>query len=244
MVKAICISVQYGDILEMTLPTHKFFCESTLVVTAPGDTKTIEVAEANGAQVHITDAFYRRGAKFNKWASLEEGLDLIGRDGWLLLIDADIVIPKRRHPFNPVPGYLYTPHRRIKLDIHDGIPEQRKWTQYRRARANEEHAGYFQLFHGSDPVLGTSPWHPVDFTWAGSADTFFQSKWQDRKKVRPPWEVLHLGHPYKNWCGRVTPYVDGTVDPKAKEREENRDMLLRARKEEGPLSRFVKERLT
>lgn len=244
MVRAICVSVDYGDILEMTLPTHKFFCEETMVVTAPMDTKTIAVAEENGARIHVTDTFYRRNAKFNKFAALEEALDVFGRDGWLLIIDADIVIPKERHPFIPVQGYMYTPHRRIKHNISDGIPEQRKWRQYKRPMANEEFAGYFQLFHGSDPVLGSPPWHSVDFTWAGSADSFFHSKWQPKKKVRPPFEVLHLGHPFRNWAGRVTPYVDGTVDPKAKEREENRDMLLRARKAEGPLSRFVKERLT
>lgn len=242
MVKAICVSVDYSDILEMTLPTHKFFCESTLVITAPGDTKTIEVAEANGAQVHVTDAFYRKGAKFNKWSALEEGLDLIGRSGWLLIIDADIAIPEHRHPFIPVPSYLYTPHRRIKHDISDGLPEQRKWAQYKRLKNNEDFRSYFQLFHGSDQVLGAPPWHSVEMKSADN-DASFQARWSAKKIVRPSFEVLHLGPPFTNWCGRVSKYKDGTVDPKAKEREENRDVVLRAKKIEGPLSKFRKGKL-
>lgn len=243
MVRAVCVSVDYGDILEMTLPTHKFFIEETMVVTVARDTKTIDVAQANGARVHITDVFYRRGAKLNKFAAIEEAYDVFGRDGWLLNIDADIAIPENRHSFIPVPGCIYVPHRRIKHDISTGIPEQRKWRQYKRLRTNEEFAGFCQLFHGSDTVLGPPPWHSLDFTWAGSADSFFHSKWPDKKHVRPPFEVLHLGHPFKNWAGRVTPYADGTIDPKAKEREETSNMLLRSRKVEGPLSRFIKEKL-
>jgi hypothetical protein len=243
MVRAICISVDYGDVLELTLPYHKSFVESTLIVTAPHDTKTIAVAEANNAQCHVTDAFYRRGAKFNKWAALEEGLDVMLREGWLLIIDADIVIPPDRRKFEPVEGYIYTPHRRIKYDIGVQVPEQRRWAQYRRPMQNEEFAGYMQLFHASDPVLGNAPWHGVDWTWAGSADSFFHSKWPEQKHVRPPFEVLHLGHPFRNWCGRVTPYADGSVDPKASERAESCEILLRSRKTEGPLSRFIKEKL-
>lgn len=245
MVKAICVSVDYGDILEMTLPTHKFFCEETMVVTTREDKKTIEVAEANGARVHCTDTFYRKNAKFNKYAALEEGLDILGREGWLLIIDADIVIPEHRHPFIPVKGYVYTPHRRIKVELEDGIPEQRKWTQYRRPRANEDFKGYFQLFHASDPMLGPPPWHSVEMKSIseGGNDFVFQSRWPAKKTVRAPFEVLHLGKPFENWCGRVSKYKDGTVDPKAKEREENRDVVLRAKKIDGPLSRFRKGKL-
>lgn len=243
MVRAITVCVDYSDILEMTLPSHKSFVEETMVVTTARDTKTIDIAQSLGARVHITDTFYRKNAYFNKFGALEEALDVFGREGWLLIIDSDIVIPAERPTFIPQQGCIYTPHRRIKEDISDGVPEQRKWAQYKRPKVSEEFSGYFQLFHGSDAMLGPAPWHSIDWTWHGGADTIFYDKWPATKKVRPPFEVLHLGPPYVNWAGRVSKYKDGTYDAKTKEREEARDMLLRSRKAAGPLDRFRKEKL-
>jgi hypothetical protein len=244
MVKAITVCVDYHDILAMTLPYNKEFISEMMVVTTPADERTIAIAQEHGAQVHVTDTFYRRGAHFNKFGALEEALDVFGREGWMLIVDADIAIPKLIPKFIPQEGCIYTPHRRIKEDITDGIPEERKWRQYKRPMINEEFAGYFQLFHGSDRMLGPAPWHSTDWTWAGGADSAFHNKWPATKKVRPPFEVLHLGPPFTNWAGRVSKYKDGTVDEKAKAREETRDMLLKSRKQSGPLDRFRKEKLS
>ena len=77
----------------------------------------------------------------------------------------------------------------------------------------------------------------------GGADSAFHNKWPVTKKVRPPFEVLHLGEPFTNWAGRASIYADGTYDEKRKQREETRDMLLRSRRKAGPLDRFRKEKL-
>lgn len=241
--KAIIVSVDYADILAMTLPYNRDFFSEVLIVTTAEDTATMEIAKANDAKVYCTDAFYRRNAYFNKFLALEEGLDILGRDGWLLILDADIVIPQQRPMFIPQQGKIYTPHRRIKLEIACGIPEQRRWSQYKRTKANEEFAGYFQLFHASDRALGPVPWHSVQWTWAGGADTAFHNQWMPMNKVRPPFEVLHLGAPFRNWCGRTEAYSDGRIDPKAQERTEHREMLLKSRRTAGPLDRFFKEKL-
>jgi hypothetical protein len=108
---------------------------------------------------------------------------------------------------------------------------------------NEEFAGYFQLFHASDPVLQRTPWHETDWTWAGGADSFFHQKWSESNKVRPPFEVLHLGPPFINWCGRVTPFADGTTPEKAMLRNEHRMMLLKNRRE-NKQDRYKAEKLT
>ena len=241
--RAITVCVDYSDILAMTLPHNKHFIEEMMVVTSMTDQKTVDVALEHGARVHQTDTFYRRNAHFNKFGALEEALDVFGREGWLLIIDADIAIPENYHAFRPQEGFLYTPHRRVKEDISDGIPEQRKWAQFKRPAVNEEFRGYFQLFHGSDEYVGKPPWHPLDWSWHGGSDVAFTEKWPMTKRVRPPFEVLHLGPPFTNWVGRASKYADGTYDPKAKEREEKRDMLLRSRKAAGPLDRFRKEKL-
>lgn len=216
--RAITVCVDYSDILAMTLPYNKHFIEEMMVVTSMTDQKTVDVALEHGARVHQTNTFYREGAHFNLWGAVEEGLDVCGRDGWIMFLDADICLPEHHHNFTPQIGYIYTPHRRIKEDISDGIPEQRKWAQYRRLRVNEDFRGYCQLFHGSDPVLGPSPWHSINWTWKGGQDMAFQSKWPENKWARMPFEVLHLGEAFVNWTGRVSKYRDGTVDPKAKAR--------------------------
>lgn len=241
--RQITVCVDYADILELTLPAAKKFSSEIMIVTAARDEKTIALAQEHDVLCHVTDMFYRRGAHFNKFGALEEALDVFGRHGWMLIMDADIVVPEKFHDFEQQEGCIYTPNRRIKEDLSDGIPEQRKWSRYKRPRVNEEFAGYFQMFHASDRVLGRPPWHAVDWTWAGGADSAFHNKWPPMKKVRPPFEVLHLGPPFTNWCGRVSPYRDGTCDEKAKLRSEAKEMLLRSRKQAGSIDRYKSEKL-
>jgi hypothetical protein len=243
MTRAIIISVEYGDILELTLPYNREFFSEVLVVSVESDAKTLQVCADNDVAVHCTDAFYRKSAIFNKFAALEEGLDVLGRKDWMLVLDADILIPKRRPEFKPREGNLYTPHRRIWDPIPSEVPEERLWRTKRRTLANEEFAGYFQYFHADDPVLREQPWYQTDWTWAGGADSFFHQKWAASKKVRPPFEVLHLGPPFTNWAGRVTPFVDGTVHEKAEDRTGIREMLIKARRTSTRGGRFLKEKI-
>lgn len=243
MTRAIIISVEYGDILELTLPHNREFFSEVLVVSIDSDKKTHQVCADNDVPVYCTDAFYRKNAVFNKFAALEEGLDVLGRKDWMLILDSDILIPKLRPAFTPREGNLYTPHRRIWDPLPNEVPEERLWRTKRRTLANEEFAGYFQLFHANDPVLGPAPWHETNWTWAGGADTFFNLKWPANKKVRPPFEVLHLGPPFSNWAGRTNAFLDGTVPEDAQKRIEIKEMLLKARRTSTRGGRFLKEKI-
>jgi len=237
--RAIMVCVEYGDLLNLTLPYNRDFFSEVLVVTTREDTETIDVAQRNGAEVHLTDAFYRRRAVFNKFAALEEGLDVFGRHGWMLIMDADIAIPKHRHAFHPQLGQIYTPRRRILKRIPQQIPPEKSWRINKCPMLNEEFAGYFQMFHADDPVLGPAPWHQTDWTWAGGPDSFMHMKWDVRNKIRPPFDVLHLGEPFRNWAGRVTHRVDGTVSPEADKRRGIHQSLLNARRETTRRGRFL-----
>lgn len=244
MTNAVIISVEYGDILGITLPYNLPFFSNCVVVTHESDLKTIEVCQANDVHVHCTDVFYKKKAVFNKFAALEEGLSVIGRRDWMLVLDADILIPHKRPEFKPRIGNIYTPHRRIWNPIPTAVPEERLWRTKKRTLANEEFAGYFQYFHAEDPALqGQNTWYETDWTWAGSADSFFHEKWPASRKVRPPFEVLHLGAPFTNWAGRVTPFIDGSVPEDAQKRAEIRDMLLAARRTSSRGGRFMKEKV-
>lgn len=216
--RAILVSVDYSDILGLTLPWNRHHFTEVMVVTSTTDTRSREVAWANRCQVFATDAFYRDGAVFNKWLALEGGLDAFGRDGWLCIMDADVCWPRDADLSGIVPGNLYTPLRRMMPAIPQEIPAEQEWSRWPLHRQQVEWAGYTQVFFGSDLMLGPPPWHETNWRHAGGADSFFQARWPQSRKLRPPFEVLHIGESGRNWCGRATPYADGTVHPEAASR--------------------------
>lgn len=214
---AILVCVEYSDILALTLPYNRHHFDRVMVVTTPTDKATMEVALANDASLYCTNAFYAEGALFNKWRALEAGLDVFGRHGALCIMDADICWPKDACAV-PRHGLLQTPKRRMLSNVPAAVPDESKWTRLPFHPQQVEWAGYTQIFMGDDPALGDPPWHEINWKHAGGADSFFQAKWPRDKKIRPGFEVLHLGRGAVNWCGRVTPYLDGSVPPEASQR--------------------------
>lgn len=216
--RAILVCVDYADFLSVTLPWNRHHFDEVMVVTAPRDTNTYDLAKQYDCKVHLTDSFWTNGAKFNKWVALEEGLTNYGRKGWLCVMDADVLWPAQIQEWEPLRDSLHTPFRRM----YDGglpVPEEKNWHRHPRHRIVSDFSGYTQIFHAEDRHLGPAPWHEVDWSHAGGADTFFQDKWPASAKVRPPFEVLHLGIPGTNWCGRVTAsFLDGSRPPDAEKR--------------------------
>lgn len=202
------VCVDYADILALTLPYNIHHFKSIVVATTPNDVETIKVCNDVGATVHLTEVFYANGAKFNKFAALEECLDIVQHDDWLAIMDADIAIPKIINTDFAI-GNLYSPFRRMLLDISNGIPEENTWQQLPLYNYTKEHLGYLQIFHPDDIHLGSRPWHGLNWSHAGGGDSFFQYKWSDKLKLRPDWECLHLGPAEVNWCGRTSVYVNG-----------------------------------
>lgn len=208
--KAITVCVDYSDYLAITLPKNRWFFDEYMIVTTPTDTDTLKIAVDYQCQTFVTNVFYDN-AVFNKWAALEMGLTSLGRDGWLCLMDADIVWPPpfSVEEFELKEGNLYVPQRYNSLTYTtdwSGLP-----------CLDEEFAGYCQMFHASDPVLGNPPWHE-NWKHAGGADSFFAKKWPPSRQLRPPFRVLHLGQSGLNWCGRTTPYLDGSMPALAEQR--------------------------
>ena len=231
--RAIIVCVDYSDLLAVTLAYNRHHFSEVMIVTTPRDLSTVHVGLQNNARVHMTGAFYADGAVFNKFKALEEGLDEFGRHGWLCIMDADVLWPKEidwdfypnpyaeyKRGLHPVfEGYLYTPLRRMCEDLSTGIPQEPYWKSYPLHPQQVEWAGYTQIFHAEDHHLPANPpWHQTNWRHAGGADSFFQQLWPKHEKLRPPFECLHLGPAGRNWCGRSTPYLDGTIDPLAEQR--------------------------
>lgn len=212
--KAIVICVEYDDLLEISLPRNLRHFSELVVVTAPQDERTQQLVRGfPGVRCHVTDAFYRYGAKFNKGLAMEEGFDVLGRDGWILIWDADIVLPAEMTLPSLEPGNLYGVHRRM---LHDAQQwrDDLDWTRL-PLEGDRIVAGYFQLFHADDPHLQSRPWYDVTYNHAGGGDAYFQHLWPEERKVWLPFEVLHLGPRGRNWFGRATVRRDGSLPPQA-----------------------------
>ena len=246
---AVTVCVEYDDILSITAPRNRPYFNRHLIVTdqatAPRLTK---LAEEQRLDVLVTTAFYEGGADFNKWLALEQGIDAVGRAGWLCILDADILLPNDMFflPRIMRPGFIYTPRRRMMPEIpaseHE-VPHEADWGAFPVHPNSVEWAGYCQIFHADDPALGPAPWHQVDWRHAGGADSFFQAKWRHELKVRPPFYCLHLGPSGENWCGRVTPRTDGTTPPQAADRLGRLQGYLRGRRQCGRNQQYANERL-
>lgn len=242
MLNAILVSVDYTDFLRLTLPWNRRHFDRVMVVTSTADqVNVLPVARENGCQVYATDSFYCDGANFNKWAAMEEGLDALGREGWLCIMDADVLWPREidygwwRGVMEGGPGRLFTPRRRMCEAVPPVLPWEGEWGRYPLHPQQREFAGYTQIFHADDPVLGPAPWHQTNWRHAGGADSFFQAKWSEKNKVRPPFEVLHLGPAGTNWCGRATNYLDGRTNPlMGRRRQQLQDYMAGRRRGRAP----------
>jgi hypothetical protein len=143
---------------------------------------------------------------------MEEGFDVLGRDGWILVLDADIVLPDClfSETIETIrPGTLYGCPRLIWETPDANL--DKGWKKARET-VDTEVCGYFQLFHAEDPkVKDTRPWYDVTFSHAGGGDAYFQQLWKANEKKFLPFRVLHLGPRDRNWFGRTTPRVGETV---------------------------------
>ena len=266
--RAITVSVNFSDLLDLTMSRNRKHFSDVLVVTDLQDDATVKVAERLNCKVFRTDAFTRNGAYLNKWAALEEGLDAFGRHGWLTHLDADVIWPEDIHLAekptsglgDPVLdilsetyggtrvriGQLCSPLRRMLYRPDFGIPPEKDWELLPIHRNQAEWAGYSQIYHASDPVLGSPPWHDISWQHAGGADSFWQRKWKPENKIRPPWAVLHVGSAGENWMGRVTPRLDGTKVEGAEERQQQVNQMWferRAREAQVRAGTLPKEQL-
>lgn len=219
LLRAVIVSVEYTDLLSITLPYNRHHFDEVCIITSNLDAHNLrELCYREEAELFSTDAFYDDGAEFNKWKALEEGLDWYGREGWLCLMDADILWPKgievRRYL---TPGYLLGPLRKMiptEGVISEKYKDENQWCDYPTHPNVNEWAGYTQIFHAKDPVLLSSPppWHQTDWIHGGGADSFFQAKWPPHRRLRLPFFVMHLGESGVNWMGRSSPIIRSRMD--------------------------------
>lgn len=206
--KAIIVCVDFDDLLEISLAKNAKHFEQILVVTAPHDKRTIFLCQKySNVLPYVTNAFYDDGAHFNKGLAIEYALSFIGREGWLVTLDVDIILP------DPLPidtSQLDTEclhGARRRMCYNPGDYNEKDWNQY-PIKVDGEIPGYFHLFHASAAVLHDQPWYGVDWTHAGGYDSVFEAKFRPNNTRWLSFEVVHLGTDGANWHGRTIPRLD------------------------------------
>lgn len=91
-IEAVVVCVQYADFLEATLPLNRPHVDRLVVVTKPDDQETKDVCAKYDTECLTTHAFGPDG-QFCKGAGINVGLSHLDRDGWVLHLDADMVLP-------------------------------------------------------------------------------------------------------------------------------------------------------
>jgi hypothetical protein len=252
-VKAITVCVNYGDLLAWTLPKFCRVFDSVTVVTTPDDAETSVVVSAyRRAHLFTTDAFYRGGdGVFRKWLALEEGLDAMGRSGWLCVIDSDIYLPEQ-HAIAALSvvqmtarGGLYCPPRRILAEpekCRDNL-DYMNWGTLPEG-GDKELGGWMHVFTADDPILrGVKTWYPTEWCHCGGADSEHSSRWPADQRHWLPFSVLHLGPVGQNWFGRTTPTLHGITPANADQSRQRMARMLARRRATRGRNKFAGEKI-
>jgi hypothetical protein len=96
-IEAVTVCVDYADFLEVTLPSILAAVDELVVVTSPNDRRTKELCAARGVRTCVTTAMYQHGHRFSLGAAIDAGLRDLRLDDWVLVVDADIVLPRAVH---------------------------------------------------------------------------------------------------------------------------------------------------
>lgn len=231
-IECVVTCVGYSDFLAYTLPLNMRHFDKLVVVTSPADKATQKVCDYHGVQVWLTDAFNAQwDGQFRKGAGINQGLNRLDKDAWILHLDADIVLPPNFRSvlenadldttmiygadraefksFEDWQKFVASPEPPVQgagFFIHITHHGQQLGTRV----AFQHHGGYvpigfFQLWHADSGVLA----YPEGHSDAGREDSHFPTQWPRKKRALiPEIIVYHLESESSqmgvNWKGRKT----------------------------------------
>jgi hypothetical protein len=91
--EAVTVCVNYADILKETIIHNKGHFNKWVIVTTPDDVETQNVCKFHHIQCVVFDGFYDEAGQINKARGINAGMNHLTKKGWVLHIDADIVLP-------------------------------------------------------------------------------------------------------------------------------------------------------
>ena len=102
-------------------------------------------------------------------------------------------------------GKLYGPVRRVADPVPTEIPPEETWKSYPILHHWEEFSGDCQISPRGRPGTGATSVAPYRLENAAKGDWDFQAEVGNKyvfDKIRPDFDILHLGPISQNWCGR------------------------------------------
>lgn len=231
--EAVVICLNYSDFLAETLPFTISQFDRVVVVTAHNDMDTKNICHKWSVECVVTDAFVERGDVFNKGAAINVGLANLRQNGWIVQLDADIVVPLQLRNMLAKAGLqtdcLYGVER---FNVHS----YEKWAKIRPTCLTEPQfshryfvnapdlpacahvvhkefgyvpIGFFQLWHSQFMHQHMIRYPDVESS-AENMDVQFALRWpRTQRRLLPTVRVLHLESEKSpmgaNWRGRKTP---------------------------------------
>ena len=223
--EAVTVCVNYADILSLVISNNKTVIDNWIIVTDTKDKDTKRVCDLHGVRCIQTDIFYDNNEIFNKGKGINAGFDELTLQGWVMHLDADILLPAN---FKTIlsgdsleTDCIYSMDRidvigrdmyiDVLQDMHnvysDYVFLQSRYHISTRMFHNKMGycpIGYLQLFHNSK-FIPYSERHET----AARSDVLFLNNWaKHKRRLHPGAFVYHLmSEPSPmgtNWDGRIS----------------------------------------
>lgn len=144
--EAITICVNFSDYLLRCIDNRKHFNKWT-IITHPTDQDTINLCSKYHLNCELSERFYENKAQFNKGKGINDGLIGIEKNGWLLHLDADILLPSNFRQFFEMAHlnkqYLYGAYNRILKNHYETSCSHRSKKKHLKYLLK----GFFQLWN-------------------------------------------------------------------------------------------------
>ncbi len=189
--QTITVCINFSDYLESIVDNKALF-DRWIIVTSAEDRQTQELCLKHGLEIHLTSVRFSPGSLFPKGAMINEAFSkLTSGDTWVLLLDADMKLPKdTRHKLESVCSnrrLYYTVAERLGKD---GVVVPNYCCV----------EGFFQLFHYSQ--IRQYPEESID---TAGDDARFAAHWPNKEDKFIICDLLpeHMGFPGYNRTGVI-----------------------------------------
>lgn len=229
---ALTVCAHYSDYLRSCIANRKYF-DSWTVVTLPDDNETIELCKEYGLSLVVTERMHVYGDRFNKAVALNDGLQKIPQTGWVIFLDADVMLPANfRDRINETSfdqRSVYCLNGRLRQSFGSLVEFHRHSQRYLWPKLQKRSicsAVPYDLFPERDWPTGTHPAGDAFWYMMGFFQLFkFTPKIQSAEGPNgvTPYDLLfvlenfdrrhrkyfnvpcsHIGPTGKNWLGRVS----------------------------------------
>jgi hypothetical protein len=204
-IEAITVSIHFSDYLIHCVGNNKHF-DRWIIVTVADDEKTIDICKQHNIEYILSKNIYinrydNGPAMFAKGRAINEGLERLKKNDWLVHIDSDIILPK--YARKVIDGTdlsikkLYCSKGRY---MAKNIADLSKPMEELPFSAEKTWMGFFQLWHSN-----ASQVYHAKSSNAERDDVGFRRRWKRSRRGIVKFSCIHLGPTRENWNGRISP---------------------------------------